>query len=538
MENADLGQVFTKRAVADYMVELFTLPAASRILDPCFGQGVFIESLYEKTSHTIVGVELDERLYGRLEQRCTGELAHRCTVFRGDFLKFQDEERFDGILMNPPYIRQEKIDELSIYGINKVDIRKDALYSNLPSNANMYMYFVIKGISLLRPGGEMVVIFPGTWQRSASGEGFLQALRQQCNIVRTITVLGPAFETDALVDVVILKLVKDKKAACMPPERLRIGADDGGTRGASKDDESECGALTPGRVKRGEIKRGALTPDEIKRSGISGAGANLAGGVFSAAPGMMPFSQAAAVRRGLTTGNNAMFVNPQKHGYNGSRTVLTPLISSPKSIRGYTTDGCKTDDLLLIDEKRRQIPEVAAYLKYWREKIIGEKKPKTLYERIISGDERWYRQSEIRAEGLLFGYIVRNEMKFIDALSPYIVRDNFYIIRPLIDPDLLFALLNNYYTYYQLECRGKHYGAGVLKLQKYDLESLYLIDAARITAQDKEMLINYVNLLRDTADVSYVDRITQVLGSYGPVDAENVKEMYENAKRKRLEVNV
>ena len=534
MENADLGQVFTKRAVADYMVDLFTLPKPSRILDPCFGQGVFIESLFEKTCHTIVGVELDGRLYSRLKQECTGELARRCTVLSGDFLKFTDGNGFDGIIMNPPYIRQEKIDELNTYGINKVDIRKDDLYSGLPSNANMYMYFVVKGISLLKAGGEMIVIFPGTWQRSASGGGFLQMLHRQCSIVRTITVRGAAFETDALVDVVILKLVKDKDAVCMPPELVWI---DGGNIVRVKDRAKGQGnpaATDSGEHFNGEICMGAVMDSGPGTNSEAGTDSNI----FAAAPGTVSFSEVASIRRGLTTGNNAMFVNPQNHGYDGPTSALTPLISSPKSIHGYTTEGYKKDYLLLVDEEQSHIPEIAAYLDRWRKKIIREQKPKTLYERIHSGDTHWYRQSQIRADGLLFGYIVRNDMKFIDVRCEAVVRDNFYIIKPLIDKDLLFALLNNYYTYYQLECRGKHYGAGILKLQKYDLESLYLIDPSRVRENDKVMLMDYVNLLQSTGDVGYVELITQVLGSYGPVDGSTIREVYENAKRKRLEVNV
>ena len=49
--------------------------------------------------------------------------------------------------MNPPYIRQEKIDDLARLGITKEKLRKDKIYEPLPSTANMYMYFIFKALA-------------------------------------------------------------------------------------------------------------------------------------------------------------------------------------------------------------------------------------------------------------------------------------------------------------------------------------------------------------------------------------------------------
>ena len=41
---ANLGQIFTKQSVADFMVEMFTLADNAKVLDPCIGGGAFVES--------------------------------------------------------------------------------------------------------------------------------------------------------------------------------------------------------------------------------------------------------------------------------------------------------------------------------------------------------------------------------------------------------------------------------------------------------------------------------------------------------------
>ena len=40
----DLGQVFTNKTVAEYMVSQFELEKDSLILDPCFGTGAFLKA--------------------------------------------------------------------------------------------------------------------------------------------------------------------------------------------------------------------------------------------------------------------------------------------------------------------------------------------------------------------------------------------------------------------------------------------------------------------------------------------------------------
>ena len=59
----NLGQVYTRRGVADFMVGLLDIPARSRVLDPCFGKGVFLESLCDKTGHVIDGIEIDRESF-------------------------------------------------------------------------------------------------------------------------------------------------------------------------------------------------------------------------------------------------------------------------------------------------------------------------------------------------------------------------------------------------------------------------------------------------------------------------------------------
>ncbi|ARD47511.1 N-6 DNA methylase [Sporosarcina sp. P33] len=60
-----LGQVFTPKHVADFMVNMALEEKPKKVLDPCFGRGIFIDSLIEHKfpDKQITGIELDPYLF-------------------------------------------------------------------------------------------------------------------------------------------------------------------------------------------------------------------------------------------------------------------------------------------------------------------------------------------------------------------------------------------------------------------------------------------------------------------------------------------
>ena len=117
ISDMDLGQVFTNRNIARFMASLFTLDANATMLDPCFGTGVFLEALDSLGFKNVTGYEIDSTLYDEVLSKFK-----KCKLYNEDFLSSQ-LNHFDGIIMNPPYIRQEKIDGLSPLGVTKNKLR-------------------------------------------------------------------------------------------------------------------------------------------------------------------------------------------------------------------------------------------------------------------------------------------------------------------------------------------------------------------------------------------------------------------------------
>ncbi len=117
------------------------------------------------------------------------------------------------------------------------------------------------------------------------------------------------------------------------------------------------------------------------------------------------------------------------------------------------------------------------------------------------------------------------------------VRDNFYIIKPNIDKYLLISLLNNYYIYLQLEIKGKRYGKGVLKIQKYDIDDLKLPDINKISIQDisslKTLGYELCNTNRNSVEVTNL--ISHIISKYSNIKIERVIESLEAHMKDRLE---
>lgn len=481
----ELGQVFTKENVANYMASLFSLDENSNILDPCFGEGSFLKAAILCGFKNIKGYEIDTELYNYTKQNYPF-----LSLYENDFLEVSSDEKFDGIIMNPPYIRQEKIDNLEPLGITKKKIRENPIFKFLSNTSNLYMYFTIKAINLLKEKGELIVIFPSSWQQAKTGKKFEHLLYENCTLLRQIHITGEVFEKEALVEVVILHLKKGKF-----------------------------------NIKNDEKHLEAINGDFIEKKN---AMFNMNGLDYNES-----FSDIGTVRRGLTTGYNTMYMNPP-FANEESNSHLSNIISSPKSIKGYGTSNAKLDSIFLPCENNEINNEVKNYIQNWKRKIIKDEKPKTLLKKIKSNNQSWYILKAIESEGLLFSYFVRNDMKFILNNGGYLVRDNFYIIKPKLDDYLAFALLNNYYTYLQLELSGKKYGAGLLKIQRYDIEELKFPNVDLFSVEDKNKLKNLSKSLIRSGDIESIEKITKIIEKYSGIKFDTIKKKYFTIKRQRL----
>jgi adenine-specific DNA-methyltransferase len=95
--------------------------------------------------------------------------------------------------------------------------------------------------------------------------------------------------------------------------------------------------------------------------------------------------------------------------------------------------------------------------------------------------------------------------------------------------------MNNFYTYYQLEKMGKKYGAGVLKIQRYDVENLMFIDLDYVSKEDFFKLETLGKKLVDTSDRNLIFEITKIISNYASMSYEKLMSEFGKIKKRRLE---
>ena len=169
-QNENLGQVFTSAILANFMIDLLkdSLKQNSSILDPCIGPNTFFKAMNEDFSNCFLkGIEIDATLITK-EVESFYENSNR-ELIKGSFFDLPISEQFDIIIQNPPYVRQELLSS----GVNsKRKIRQNvsSLFSTIPSQSNLYIYFLLKSILHLKNDGVMVAVIYDSWLYSDFGK--------------------------------------------------------------------------------------------------------------------------------------------------------------------------------------------------------------------------------------------------------------------------------------------------------------------------------------------------------------------------------
>lgn len=135
---------------------------------------------------------------------------------------FQLREGFDIVIGNPPYVRQEKITGQKpalqkIYGGK--DLRGDPAGS-YAGTADLFVYFIERGVRLLNPGGTFAYITSNKWFRAKYGENLRHWFTVNAKI-ETLIDFGDAEVFDAIAYPTILVATRRDHIGPKPEDRFR-----------------------------------------------------------------------------------------------------------------------------------------------------------------------------------------------------------------------------------------------------------------------------------------------------------------------------
>ena len=196
------GAVYTRQETVDFILNLAGyLPDRPlhhyTLLEPSFGTGDFLvravdrlvtsylrsgnlETAVHDLQGAIVGIEIDataaEETVGRLTELLSGfgfDLEQTCSLLgawlrNDDFLLADIRTRFDFVVGNPPYVRQEMVPD-------RLMAEYRTRYETIYDRADLYIPFIERSLKLLNDGGILGFICADRWMKNKYG-GPLRAM--------------------------------------------------------------------------------------------------------------------------------------------------------------------------------------------------------------------------------------------------------------------------------------------------------------------------------------------------------------------------
>lgn len=211
------GAVFTRSEVVDFILDLAGYTPdkplhEQRLLEPSFGGGDFLlpvverllaawrghgggGSPFEALREAIRAVELHRDTFrstrrALVEYLMTSDIAAQAAsrladawLVQGDFLLAPLEGRFDYVVGNPPYVRQELIPEALL---REYRVR----YATIYDRADLYVPFIERSLSLLAPGGSLGFICADRWMKNRYGAPLRKLVADQYHLKVYVDMTG------------------------------------------------------------------------------------------------------------------------------------------------------------------------------------------------------------------------------------------------------------------------------------------------------------------------------------------------------------
>jgi hypothetical protein len=215
MAVAKLGVVYTPRAVAAQIVERTLAPLvagkrgdeilALRVCDFAIGEGAFLVEIVRYLAaahggrdakrlvaqHCVFGADLDPAAVTTARavvEAFAGGPVPAAHLRTGDALALE-WDRFDAVVGNPPYIRQEKLAPATKHALRG--------YASYDGVADLYVYFLELAHRLVRDGGRYGVIVPAKWLTAAYARPLRAWLAREGSVEAVVEAPGAFPDHDA-----------------------------------------------------------------------------------------------------------------------------------------------------------------------------------------------------------------------------------------------------------------------------------------------------------------------------------------------------
>lgn len=471
----EFGQYFTPDPIAAVLQQWVMEIAPETVLDPAVGTGKLLKGFPEEAHLT--GFDIDKTV---LEQAASQlKEPHHLTLEVADYLATGWEERYQGIICNPPYIKFKSYP-------NKWDyfhLFQEKMGLKLSGYTNLYVLFLLKGLHQLEESGRAAFIVPTEFLNAGYGKPVRALLAAKGNLVAAaVTDFKFSWFEQAATTSTLLFIDNTHNKKDTAFYQLHNEQDLASLELALTGD----GSFVPERV----VSQTALA-DALKWQTFYRNETNFTGYALK------PLSSFAKVNRGIATGANAYFcfTEQKRTTWELSFEDFLPCLTRASQVR---TPFFEKEDwrrlyaqgeavlLLNAEETQEKDSELAAYLTHGE--LTGVNQGYLTKRR-----RPWYKQESRQPAPIWVKVFFREDPIFIRNCSDAVNLTAFHCIYLLPeyeeDADVLMAFLLTSLSKQIFSEQHKQYGKGLKKFEPGDLKTAPVVDLDSLSAADKNQIV-------------------------------------------------
>ncbi len=504
------AQFFTPLPIADLMAKwILGNDDLQTVLEPAFGLGIFSRVILSSNKNVnIKGYEVDFKIY---EKARTAFLSNpNVSILLEDYLSNDWENKYDGIICNPPYFKFHDYD-------NKTFIKEieSKLNCKLTGFTNIYTLFLLKSIFQLNKNGRSAYIVPSEFLNSDYGK-LVKSYLIKSKTLRHIVVID--FEEnvfdDALTTASIIFCANDNQA-----EKVQF------SNVHSLDDLEKIEQLISDYSNFAKSNK-AITFSELN-SEIKWR-AYYQEQNSTKFKNLVPFTNFAKVVRGIATGSNEYFVFNQSKAdeYSIPNNYLLPCICKAVDIKkSFFTN----EDFLSLEENNRDIFLLNAFdtSNYNIEQYLQKGVDEGIDKRFLTASRSpWFSLEKRPPSPIWVGVFNRNGLKFIRNEANISNLTTFHCIYPNqtglfsnTNIDLLFAYLLADVAKQIFDDNRREYGNGLKKFEPNDINKAKMLDLELLDNETEQQILELYRLYResviaDNPNEKFVNQINDIFLEY------------------------
>jgi adenine-specific DNA-methyltransferase len=494
------AQFFTPLSIANIMVTwLLGNENLQRVLEPAFGLGIFSRTLLQqKNDVQIRGFEIDSRIYEYAQKEFSG--TEKVDLVLKDYIFNDWQNRYDGILCNPPYFKFHDYDNKK--AIQEIETKVRCKINGL---TNLYALFLLKSIHQLEPGGRCAYIIPSEFLNADYGKWIKEHVLKT-NALRHVIVFDfyeNVFD-DALTTASIILCANDDKTDKVHFSNIQ-----------TMNELDVIERLITACPQGFEIKtysNSELDP-EIKWKTYYQSQNRYK------YKNLVPFSSYAKVMRGIATGANGYFTfNMSKaKTYSINDNYLLPCVCRASDVKGnvftksdFESLKRKDKNVFLLNAVQSDDEHVMRYVRKGEREEIDKKF-------LTANRTPWYALEKRPPAPIWVSVFNRVGLRFIRNEAHVLNLTTFHCAYPQsnlfqdISMDVLFAYLLTDTAKRIFEENSREYGNGLQKFEPNDLNTGKMLDLRRLTeGAQREIVVLYKKYV-NSGDRRFVDAINDIL---------------------------